>query len=88
MCGRMRVLIVEGNAELGAVWARSIQRLGVEVLLAGSHTLDEFERWASYLINVQVLYLGYLQEVEARQLIERPAPSFALQYQAEAVERV
>jgi len=32
----MRVLIVEGNAELGAIWAKSIERLGVAVTLAGS----------------------------------------------------
>jgi len=32
----MRVLIVEGNAELGAIWARSIERLGAEVSVAGS----------------------------------------------------
>ncbi|MGF1515871.1 MAG: ATP-binding protein, partial [Elainellaceae cyanobacterium] len=59
-----------------------------KVLLAGSHTLEEFQRWSSYLINAQVLHLGYLKEAEARQLIERPSPDFALRYQPEACDRV
>ncbi|MGH9839816.1 MAG: TIR domain-containing protein [Blastocatellia bacterium] len=59
-----------------------------KVLLAGSHTLDEFRRWASYLINVQVIKLGYLKEKEALQLIERPVPDFALRYEPDASRRV
>ena len=53
-----------------------------------SHTLDEVQRWASYLINVQVVHLGYLRESEARQLIERPVPDFALRYEPEACQRM
>jgi DNA-binding NtrC family response regulator len=34
----MRVLIVEGNSELGAIWSRSIERLGVDVQLAVSQS--------------------------------------------------
>ncbi len=59
-----------------------------KVLLAGSHTLDEFRRWASYLINVQVIKLGYLKEEETLQLIERPVPDFALRYEPDAARRV
>lgn len=59
-----------------------------KVLLAGSHTLDEFRRWASYLINAQVIKLSYLKEEETLQLIERPVPDFALRYEPEAAHRV
>lgn len=59
-----------------------------KILLAGSHTIEEFQRWASYLINVQVLHISYLKEPEARQLIERPVKDFALRYEPDAVQRV
>ena len=59
-----------------------------KVLLAGSHTLEEFQRWASYLINVQVLHISYLTETEARQLIEHPIKEFTLRYEPDAVQRV
>ncbi|MDY6991619.1 MAG: ATP-binding protein [Pseudomonadota bacterium] len=59
-----------------------------KILLSGSHTLDEFERWASYLINVQIVHISYLQTKEAVQLIEQPVKNFALHYQPEARQRV
>ncbi|NER36278.1 MAG: ATP-binding protein [Oscillatoria sp. SIO1A7] len=59
-----------------------------KVLLAGSHTIEEFQTWASYLINVQVVKIGYLKESEARQLVEQPVKDFALQYEPDAVERI
>jgi hypothetical protein len=59
-----------------------------KVLLAGSHTLDELQRWASYLINVQIVQIGYLKESEARQLVERPVKDFALRYDSDASQRV
>jgi hypothetical protein len=59
-----------------------------KILLASSHTLDELQRWSSYLINVQTIKLGYLEEQEARTLIERPTAKFMLQYQPEACRRV
>lgn len=59
-----------------------------KVLLAGSHTLDEFQRWASYLINAQVVHISYLKENEACQLIERPVKDFALRYEPDAKQRV
>ena len=51
-----------------------------KVLLAGSHTLDEFKSWSGYLINAEVLHLECLKEREAKQLIEHPIPSFNLAY--------
>ena len=59
-----------------------------KILLAGSHTLQEFQRWASYLINVQVVHISYLTETEARQLIEHPIKEFTLRYEPDAVQRV
>jgi len=63
-------------------------RTQFKVLLSGSHTLDEFQRWSSYLINVQVIHIGYLREAEARQLIESPVRDFALRYEPAASQRV
>lgn len=59
-----------------------------KVLLAGSHTLNELQRWSSYLINVQVIHLGCLSETEACKLIERPVKDFSLHYEADARQRV
>lgn len=58
-----------------------------KVMIAGSHTIEEFQRWASYLINVQVIHISYLKEPEARQLIERPVTDFTLRYEPDAVDR-
>ncbi len=63
-------------------------RQRIKILLSGSHTIDEFERWASYLINVQTVHLSYLQASEALQLIERPVKDFALRYEEAASRRV
>lgn len=59
-----------------------------KLMLAGSHTIEEYQRWASYLINVQVVHISYLEEESARRLIEEPVEGFALRYEPEAVERV
>ncbi len=59
-----------------------------KVMLAGSHTIEEFQRWASYLINVQVVHISYLKKSEARQLIEQPVQDFTLRYEPDAVDRV
>ena len=59
------------------------------VLLTSSHMLSEFPAyWSSYLINMQTIKLGYLDESAARTLIERPAPGFALHYEPNAVDRI
>ena len=59
-----------------------------KILLAGSHHIEEFQRWASYLINVQVVHISYLNATEARQLIEQPVKAFTLRYETEAIQRV
>jgi hypothetical protein len=59
-----------------------------KVLLAGSHTLQELERWSGYLINVQVVHISYLKEDEARKLVEQPVADFALRYEPDASQRV
>ncbi|BAY82955.1 hypothetical protein NIES267_24410 [Calothrix parasitica NIES-267] len=59
-----------------------------KVLIAGSHTIEEYQRWASYLINVQVVGISYLLEDEARQLIVNPIEDFTLRYKPDAVERI
>ena len=59
-----------------------------KVLLSGSHTLDEFQRWSSYLINVQVVHIGYLSQTETLQLVEYPVQDFSLRYEPAAAQRV
>ena len=59
-----------------------------KILLSGTHTLQEFQRWSSYLINAQVVHMSYLEETEARKLIEHPVKDFALRYEPEASQRV
>ena len=59
-----------------------------QVLLSGSHPLESFQRWASHLINLQVIPLNYLSTAEARQLIESPVKDFALHYDTSASQRV
>lgn len=76
------------DAVLGMLRHLIQHRACFKVLLSGSHTLDEFQQWAGYLINVQVIHIGYLQEDEARQLIAYPVHDFALRYEPDAVDRV
>ncbi len=59
-----------------------------KVVLASSHTLGELQHWSSYLINTQLIKLGFLEAAEARQLIERPIPNFPLRWQPEAVQHL
>lgn len=63
-------------------------RLEVKILLAGSHTLDELQCWATYLINVQTIHVSYLSAEETRQLVERPVKDFPLRYASNATEQV
>jgi hypothetical protein len=58
------------------------------ILVAASHSADEFGRVAGYLINLQMVRIGYLNEKDARQLLERPLHNFALRYTGEAAQRV
>jgi hypothetical protein len=59
-----------------------------KILLTSSQTLEEFQRWSSYLINVQVVHLSYLNPLEARHLIEAPVKDFPLRYEVEASRQV
>jgi hypothetical protein len=78
----------EMAAVLGMLRHLIQNRSRFKVLLAASHTVEELQHWASYLINVQVVHVGYLQEDEARQLIEQPIQDFALRYTPDACQRV
>ncbi|MCB8942813.1 MAG: ATP-binding protein [Ardenticatenaceae bacterium] len=78
----------EEEAILGTLRHLIQHRPRFKVLISGSHTLDEFQRWASYLINVQVIHIGYLGEAETRQLVEKPVVGFALRYEAAASQHV
>ncbi|MBX7254607.1 MAG: hypothetical protein K1X50_21675 [Candidatus Promineofilum sp.] len=75
-------------AVLGSLRHLIQHRPRFKVLLAGSHPLQEFERWAGYFINAQVVHIGYLREDEARQLVEHPVKDFALAYEPAASRRV
>ncbi|MCA9935164.1 MAG: hypothetical protein KC415_14620 [Anaerolineales bacterium] len=75
------------EAVLGMLRHLMQHRARFKVLLSGSHTLNEFQQWASYLINVQVIHIGYLLDEETRQLVTHPVRDFALRYEAEAVQR-
>ncbi|MBW4646472.1 MAG: hypothetical protein KME23_26355 [Goleter apudmare HA4340-LM2] len=59
-----------------------------QLLLAGSHTLAEYQRWANYLTDVQVVHLSYLSTAAARRLIEHPVKDFYLYYKPDAVEQI
>ncbi|MEM9216779.1 MAG: AAA family ATPase [Cyanobacteria bacterium P01_F01_bin.150] len=63
-------------------------RLQFKVMLVGSHTLNEFQRWSSYLINAQVLHLRYLSATDTRRLVEQPCPGFTLRYAPAACQRI
>lgn len=59
------------------------------VLLSGSHTLDELpSRWADALITTHSLRIGFLDEADARELIEQPVKGFPNIYKHEAVEGI
>lgn len=59
-----------------------------KVLISGSHTLQELQRWSNYFVGVQVVKVGCLAEPDARKLIERPVYDFALQYDPQASQHV
>jgi len=60
----------------------------IKMLLSDSNSIDEFERWASYLINVQTVHISYLEAEETLQLVQQPTPDFNLCYEEEASQRV
>lgn len=85
------VLVAGGLSEaavLGSLRHLIQHRPRFKVLLAGSHTLQEFHRWSGYFINAQIVHIGSLRDEEARRLIERPIKGFSLRYEPPAVRRV
>lgn len=79
---------LEEEAILGTLRHIIQHRPRFKMMFAGSHTLNEFRRWSSYLINAQTVHLTYLAEDEARQLIERPVKDFELSYDPSASQRI
>jgi hypothetical protein len=76
------------DAVLGMLRHLIQHRPRFKILLATSRSLEELERWSSYLINVQVVQVGYLKDAEARRLIERPVKNPGLRYEPAATEEV
>jgi hypothetical protein len=61
----------------------------VVLLFAGSHRPDEMElNWPDVLISTRTIRVSYLGEDEARQLITKPVPDFAIQFGPGTVERI
>jgi AAA+ ATPase superfamily predicted ATPase len=59
------------------------------LLFSGSHTLDELNPyWNDYLINTQSLRMTYLQEAEARDLIQHPVANFPDIYTEAAIDEI
>lgn len=76
------------HAVLGMLRHLVQHRRRMKVLLASSRTMEELSRCSSYLINVQVVQVGFLKEDEARRLIEHPVENMVLRYEPEASGRV
>ena len=59
------------------------------LLFSGSHTLDKLNPyWSDYLINTQSLRMTYLQESEARDLIQNPVANFPEIYTEGAIDEI
>jgi hypothetical protein len=64
-------------------------RRRIAVLLSGSHQVDELPpHWASALITTTTLKISFLDEPDARALIERPVADFPAIYTPDAVDRI
>lgn len=64
-------------------------RRQVAVLLSGSHQLGELPpHWASALISTQTLPVSFLEEPDARDLIERPVQDFPAIYSPPATDHI
>lgn len=79
---------LQAEAVLGSLrhWVQHRPRF--KILLTGSHVVEELRSWANYLINVQVVHIGYLEEAETYRLVEHPVQEFALRYEPAAAQRV
>jgi uncharacterized protein len=59
------------------------------VLFSGSHRLEELEPyWSNYLIGTRTMPITYLQEAEARELIQHPVSTFPDIYSSAAVDAI
>jgi uncharacterized protein len=59
------------------------------VLFSGSHRLEELEPyWSDYLIGTRTLSITYLQEAEARELIQHPVATFPDIYSPDSVDEI
>jgi AAA+ ATPase superfamily predicted ATPase len=64
-------------------------RRRIAVLLSGSHQISELPpHWASALITTTTLRISFLEEADARELIERPVADFPSIYDPAAVDRI
>lgn len=63
-------------------------RTRLKLLLAVSHTFDELMPLSSFMINVQVVKIGYLTEREVNQLVESPIRNFELSYEPETLQQI
>jgi hypothetical protein len=79
---------LEERAVLGMLRHIAQYRPRFKLILAGSHLLSEFSRWATYLINAQTVHLGVLDRAEATRLIEQPIKEFPLSYANPARQHV
>ncbi len=63
---------------------------GFSMLFAGLHTLEEMTRdyWNPFFQSVQTIRIGYLSELDSRQLITDPIDQFPLGYDEEAINRI
>ncbi|WP_353572090.1 ATP-binding protein [Candidatus Albibeggiatoa sp. nov. BB20] len=57
----------------------------IKVLIAGAYLLEEFSGWQNYLVNVEMVYLGYLTKREAVQLAGK---SNSIQYEPDALQHI
>jgi len=61
----------------------------VVVLVSGSHRPDEMQlNWPDVLISTRLIEVTYLAEDEARQLVTRPVPDFAITYAPGSLEQI
>jgi uncharacterized protein len=59
------------------------------VLFSGSHRLEELDPyWSDCLIGTRTLSITYLQEAEARELIQHPVATFPDIYSSDAVDEI
>jgi len=72
---------IEGKTQTGR---------GSTLLFAGLHTLEQMTReyWNPFFQSVQTVRIGYLSELDARQLITDPIDRFPLGYDEEAIDRI